>query len=75
MPTRHSNHDNVGITPHKERIMIEMTMIESGDGKITWECSGCKAEIKDKKNFEDKVKTCPKCGEEVSEFYSLFEEE
>ena len=54
--------------------MAKMTMIESADAKITWECSACKAIIKDKRDFEKKVKQCPKCGAEITVFYSLFDE-
>ena len=55
--------------------MIEMTMIEDSRGNITWECGNCKSKLKDKNGFEEKTKKCPKCGVEVDEFYSLFEEE
>lgn len=53
--------------------MAEMTMIEDANGNITWECSECKSEIKDRNGFEDKTKKCPKCGAEVTQFYSLFD--
>lgn len=55
--------------------MAEMTMIESSTGAILWECSECKAELKDKAKFEDKTKKCPKCGAEITEFNSLFDED
>jgi rRNA maturation endonuclease Nob1 len=55
--------------------MAEMTMIEDGEGKITWECSGCKEELKDKTGFGSKTKTCPKCGAEITQFHSLYDED
>lgn len=55
--------------------MAEMTMIEEASGDIKWECSNCKSLLKDRNGFEDKTKNCPKCGEEVTEFYSLFDED
>ena len=55
--------------------MAEMAMIEDCKGIITWECSGCKTELKDKGGFEDKTKRCPKCGEMITEFHSLFDED
>ena len=55
--------------------MATMTMIEDGDGKILWECSACGAKLKDRVKFEDKVKTCPKCGTVVVEFVGLYEDE
>ncbi len=54
--------------------MAEMTMIEDAIGTITWECSECGANVKDKSGFETKVKKCPKCGAEITQFYSLFDE-
>lgn len=55
--------------------MAEMTMIEDGDLDIYWKCSACEALIKDRDGFEDKVKKCPKCGEKITAFNSLFDEE
>lgn len=52
-----------------------MTMIESADGKISWECSECGALLKDKKDFELKTARCPKCGTIVVEFVGLYEDE
>lgn len=54
---------------------VEMSMIETATGKIVWECSGCNAELKDKKGFEDKTKKCPKCGAEITQFISLFNDD
>lgn len=54
--------------------MATMTMVEKSDETIYWECSACEAEVKDKKDFEDKVKVCPECGEEITKFYSLYDE-
>ncbi len=55
--------------------MAEMAMIEDERGKITWECSSCKSILKDKSGFEDKVKKCPKCDEEITQFHNLFDED
>ena len=55
--------------------MATMTMIESADGKISWECSECGALLKDKKDFELKTARCPKCGEAVTEFVGLYDDE
>lgn len=55
--------------------MAEMTMIEDAIGNITWECSGCKAILKDKNGFEDRTKKCPKCGAEITQFYTLFDDD
>ena len=55
--------------------MATMTMIESADGKISWECSECVALLKDKKDFELKTARCPKCGADVVEFVGLYEDE
>ena len=52
-----------------------MTMIESADGKISWECSECGALLKDRKGFETKTARCPKCGTVVVEFVGLYEDE
>lgn len=52
-----------------------MTMIESAGGKISWECSECGALLKDKKDFELKTARCPKCGEAVTEFVGLYNDE
>ena len=52
-----------------------MTMIESADGKISWECSECGALLKDKKDFDLKTARCPKCGTIVVEFVGLYEDE
>lgn len=54
--------------------MAEMTMIEDSNGTIKWECSNCHSLLNDKKDFETKVKKCPKCGAEITQFYSLFNE-
>ncbi len=54
--------------------MAEMTMIEDGNCNIKWECSNCKALIKDKAGFEDKVKHCPKCKEPVTKFIPVFDD-
>ena len=53
--------------------MAEMIMIEDAKGAISWECSACKSIIKDKCGFEDKVKICPKCKDQITHFYSLFD--
>lgn len=55
--------------------MAEMTMIEDSNENITWECSACKSNLKDRYGFEDKTKKCPKCGAEITEFYTLFDED
>ena len=55
--------------------MATMTMIESADGKISWECSECGALLKDRKGFETKTAHCPKCGAEVVEFVGLYNDE
>jgi uncharacterized C2H2 Zn-finger protein len=52
-----------------------MTMIESADGKISWECSECGALLRDKKGFDLKTERCPKCGTVVVEFVGLYEDE
>ena len=54
--------------------MAEMTMIEESNRTIKWECSECKALVKDRNGFERKVERCPKCGAEITQFYSLFDE-
>lgn len=38
--------------------MAEMTMIEEG-ATIKWECSECRALVKDRNGFESKVERCP----------------
>ena len=50
-----------------------MTMIESADGKISWECSECGAVLKDRKDLELKTARCPKCGAVVVEFAGLYD--
>ena len=55
--------------------MATMTMIEDAGGKISWECSECGALLKDKKDFELKTARCPKCGEAVTEFVGLYNDE
>ena len=52
-----------------------MTMVESADGKISWECSECGALLKDKKDFDLKTARCPKCGTIVVEFVWLYDNE
>ena len=55
--------------------MATMTMIESADGKISWECSECGALLRDKKGFELNTPRCPKCGTVVVEFVGLYEDD
>jgi len=55
--------------------MTTMTMIEDNNCNIKWECSNCKALVKDKAGFEDKVKACPKCKQPITQFISLYDEE
>lgn len=55
--------------------MAEMAMIEDAKGNISWECSECKSSIKDKNGFEKKTKKCPKCGAEITQFFSLFDDD
>ena len=53
--------------------MSYMLMLENADGTIAWECSACKSIVKDKKGFE-KITNCPKCGEDITEFHSMYGE-
>jgi len=55
--------------------MAEMTMIEEANGDIKWECSECLVLLKDKKQFEEKVKKCQKCGADIDKFNNLFDED
>ena len=54
--------------------MAEMTMIEDENGNFKWECNACNAQIKDRDDFELKVKTCRNCKEKITAFHSLFDE-
>ncbi|WP_461468511.1 hypothetical protein [Melaminivora sp.] len=54
-----------------------MTMIEEGDGTIKWECSEMHTRsLKDKSKFEQQAceADARKCGAEITQFYSLFDE-
>jgi rubrerythrin len=54
--------------------MADMCMIEDAKGNISWICSSCEHSLKDKNNFEGKVKECPNCKEKVINFHSLYDE-
>ena len=55
--------------------MATMTTREVENTWTLWECSTCGAKLKDRAKFEDNVKTCPKCGDTVTEFVGLYDNE
>ena len=55
--------------------MATMTTIEDGNLWTLWECSACGAKLNDRAKFEDTTKVCPKCGETITEFVGIYENE
>ena len=54
--------------------MTTMTTREVENIWTLWECSACGAKLNDRAKFEE-LKTCPKCGETITEFVGIYENE
>ena len=55
--------------------MATMTTREVENIWSLWECSACGAKLNDRAKFEDTVKFCPHCGETITEFVGIYENE
>lgn len=48
--------------------MTKLVEIENGDLSVVWQCDNCHIKISDRANIESKIKKCPCCAEEITEF-------